>query len=193
MTKLPGLTKLDVAQREINAAVQMLFDGGDPVAVCVLASAARGIVTTLCEKQGVRSFFDDLKEEFPDRTKRDLFNEANKHANFFKHANDDAEAVLEGFTAGDADMILFCATYDFGSICKGKSIEAQVFEGWFLYLYGAEAEMPSGLAGLFPKLRELPRAAQLALGKEVIEWARTQPDFEMVYSLEFRLPSTGEK
>ncbi len=188
MTEIPSLTKLDVAQREINAAIRLLFDGGDPVAVLVLAAAARGIVTALCEKQGASSFFDDLQEEIPDRKKRDLYKEANKHPNWFKHADEDADAVLEGFKAADADMILFCATYDFGSVCKGKSIEAQVFEGWFLYLYGEEADVPSGLAELFPKLRELPRAGQLALGKSVIEWARTQPEFQMTYSLEFRLP-----
>jgi hypothetical protein len=184
MTDTIGLTKLAVAQREINAAVRILFDGGDPVAICVLASAARGIVTTLCEAQGVRSFFDDLQEEFPTHEKRDLYKEANKHANFFKHADNDPDAVLNGFQPSDADVILFTATYDFGSICKGKSIEAQVFEAWFLYLYGVVEDVPSGLDDLFPKLRELPRSEQLALGKKVLSWALTQRDFQMTYSLE---------
>lgn len=192
MTETTGLTKLDVAQREINAAVRVLFDGGDPVAICVLASAARGIVASLCEAHGVRSFFDELQEEFPAHERRDLYKEANRYANFFKHADKDPEAILIGFQPSDADAILFTATYDFGSICKGKSIEAQVFEGWFLYLHGTVADLPSALDDLFPKLRELPRPEQLSLGKKVLGWALTQKDFQMTYSLETRLAKDSQ-
>lgn len=48
------ITKLDVAECEIVAAVNLLFGGGDPIPVYVLASAAREITTALCEKRGLR-------------------------------------------------------------------------------------------------------------------------------------------
>ena len=182
------LTKLDVAQREINTAVRLLFDGGDPVAVLVLAAAARGILDPLCRKAGLKTFIDDLHEEVSDREQRELYREANSHANWFKHADKDAEENLEGFTPQDADTNLFMATYDFGSVCKGKSVEAQVFEGWFLYLHGKEEDVPSGLDELFPKLRQLTRPEQLVLGKKVLTWALGVKDFQMTYSLEFRTP-----
>lgn len=182
-----GLTKLEVAQREINAAVRLLFSGADPIAILVLAAAARGIVTTLCEKQGIKSFFDDVQDEHPHLTRREIFREANRHSNWFKHAEEDAEDVLEGFKPSDADMALFCAIYDFGSICKGKSVEAQVFEGWFLTLYGNPQDTPAGLDDFFPNLRNLSRPEQLALGKKRLAWALAVPDFQMTYSLEVRL------
>ena len=38
------LTKLDVAERELRAAICLLFDDGDPVAVHTLAASALGIL-----------------------------------------------------------------------------------------------------------------------------------------------------
>jgi hypothetical protein len=184
---MTGLTKLDVAQREINTAARLLFDQGDPVAVSVLASAARGIVAALCEAKGLRTFIDDIQNEFPDMTKSELHKAANRSANFFKHADKDPEAVLDEFTPEDADAILFTAVYDLGTFCGGKFVEAQVFEGWYLYKYGAMEDLPSGLDELFPKLRELPREDQLALGKKVLTWALTVKNFKMSYSVEVRL------
>jgi hypothetical protein len=49
-----AIIKIDVAEREIVAAVQLLFDGGDAIRVYALAAAAREITTTLCEKRGKR-------------------------------------------------------------------------------------------------------------------------------------------
>lgn len=59
------MTKLQVARREIDTAVKLLFDGGDPIAVMVLAAAARGIVSSLCEIAGKKAFVDLLQEDFP--------------------------------------------------------------------------------------------------------------------------------
>src|SRR5262249_29979901 len=53
-----SITKLAVAEREIVAAVRLLFDGSDTVPIYVLAAAAREITTALCIKRGVESFLD---------------------------------------------------------------------------------------------------------------------------------------
>ena len=186
MTELPALTKLDVAQREINAAVNMTFAGGDPVAICVLASAARAIVGALCEIADASSFKKELQDFQPEMSDRAYYKAANKAWNFFKHADQDPEDVLEGFKPDDADSILFTAVFDFGALCQGKSIEAQVFEGWFLFRYGNPEDVPAGLPDLFPDLPNLNRHEAISLGREVLEWAKRQPDFRMTYSLEFR-------
>lgn len=186
MTELPALTKLDVAQREINAAVNMTFAGGDPVAICVLASAARAIVGALCEIADASSFKKELQDFEPEMSDRAYYKAANKAWNFFKHADQDPEDVLEGFKPDDADSILFTAVFDFGALCQGKSIEAQVFEGWFLFRYGNPEDVPAGLPDFFPDLPNLNRHEAISLGREVLEWAKRQPDFRMTYSLEFR-------
>jgi|SRR3981081_3087652 hypothetical protein len=71
------ITKLDVAEREIVAAVRMFFDGGDAVAVYVLAAPAREIITTLCKERGVRSMIDGIHgREYPNLKKKRLYSEA---------------------------------------------------------------------------------------------------------------------
>lgn len=87
------ITKLDVAEREIIAAVKLLFDGSDPIPVYALAAAAREITTTLCEKRDVRSMIDAIHEDHPHKSRKDIYREASQHAGFFKHANngDDVE------------------------------------------------------------------------------------------------------
>jgi hypothetical protein len=184
-----NLTKLAVAEQEIVAAVRLLFDGGDLAPVYVLAASAREIATTLCEVRGVKSFFDEAREVHPHIPKKEMYRQAHRHAGFFKHADRDPDAVLTDFTDSEVDTVLFAAIFDFGSLCGGLSIEAQVFEGWFLTLYWSAGDiipMPTGLDELFPNLRERPRFDQLALGGQVLRWARTVPNFKMSYSLELR-------
>lgn len=182
------LTKLDVAQREIIAAVRLLFGGGDPVAVCVLAASARGIATALCEKGRHKSYFDIALKHQPSASKVELHALANRQVNFFKHADKDPEAVLTDFKDIEADTLLFVATFDFAQVCKGQPIESQVFQAWYLSLQMSPEHLPDGAAELFPDLRALPRDEQLAEGERVLEWARNIPQFQMKYSLEFRLP-----
>lgn len=45
------ITKLDAARRQLRAAVRLLFDGGDPVAVHTLVGAASVIISDLVEQQ----------------------------------------------------------------------------------------------------------------------------------------------
>jgi hypothetical protein len=97
-----SITKLDVAEREIVAAVRLLFDGGDCVPVYVLAAAAREITTTLCEKRRIRSMFDGLDDAFPEKTRTQMYNWVHAHAGFFKHARTDPNGVLEGFEEDEA-------------------------------------------------------------------------------------------
>ena len=89
-----SISKLDVAEREIVAAVRLLFDGGDSVPIYVLAASAREITTTLCEKRGTPSFFDEAQEELPDLSKGEMYRQASRHSGFFKHADRDPEGVL---------------------------------------------------------------------------------------------------
>jgi hypothetical protein len=94
---MSGITKLEAAEREIVTAIQLFFEGGDQIAVHVLAAAARTITSILCEKRGIKSFLDDVKDQFPEQPKRDLYRMMTRHANFFKHADDDPDDVLEDF------------------------------------------------------------------------------------------------
>jgi hypothetical protein len=126
-----SITKLDVAKREIVAAVRLLFDGGDCVPVLVLAAAARVITTTLCDRRGLPSFADEVLEDWPHLTKRDIYREVNRHANFFKHGDADPDEVLTTFLDHEAECVLFAAIIDLNKLCGHPPAEALVFEAWF--------------------------------------------------------------
>ena len=49
------LSKIDVAEALIQAAVRLFFEGAHPVPIYALASAAREIMTTLGQKTGIRN------------------------------------------------------------------------------------------------------------------------------------------
>lgn len=162
------MTKLQVARREIDTAVKLLFDGGDPIAVMVLAAAARGIVSSLCEIAGKRGLVDLLQEDFPHFARSNLFSQANRRANWFKHAGGkDAEETLDDFLPEEADVILFWAIHDFGVLAKSNSIESGVFTGWFLATQAPGTVQVADDA--FPGILDLSREQRLAFGKQLLK------------------------
>jgi hypothetical protein len=157
-----SLTKLDIVEREIVAAVRLLFDGGDLIAVCLLASAARDITSRLCEQRNIRPLLD----LHPHPNKADLYKTANRYSNFFKHDFDEREA----------DAVLFIAVNDFRQLRDGMPIEARIFGMWFVAWFDPSQhgkEFAERLVGI----ETMPRPMQLALGKSFLEWAREQPQF----------------
>jgi len=176
-----GITKLKVAEQEIIAAVRLFFDGGGSIPVYVLAAAAREITTTLCRMRGISSFFDDVKKAHPGISAADLYKLASKHAGFFKHADRDPDGVLADYSEQEAEAVVFTAAHDFGRLTGGKPIEAQVFEAWYLALH-LPSDVPARLRELLPNLKTAPRAKQIEMGRQMLEWARKQPEFEMLYS-----------
>jgi hypothetical protein len=176
------ITKLRAAERQIISAVRLLFDGDNAVSVYALAAAAREVTTALCEKRHTPSYFDLVQKQYPSLPRKEMYRLAHRHARFFKHADTDPERTLTGFEADEADSVLFIATFDFGKLCGGKPVEAQVFEAWFLTIHLAPADVLPRLNDLFPNLRKMGRANQLRLGRAVLEWARNVPEFHMTYS-----------
>jgi hypothetical protein len=90
------LTKLDVAERELRAAICLLFDDGDPVAVHTLAASALGILEDLAEHRGMETLWTLRKSPYIREGKRKLWITALHEAqNYFKHAHRDPDALLE--------------------------------------------------------------------------------------------------
>ena len=176
------ISKLDVAEREIIAAVQLLFDGGDPIPIYALANAAREITSTLCEKRGRLSMVDWIQEDQPHMSRKAIYREASKHAAFFKHADKDPDAVLDDFDPTEADAVLFMACADFRSLCGGLPVEGDAFDLWFLgvrgVLDGLHLPHLEGLGGI----DLVPRAEQIAMGKRFLDAARRDAPANRHYS-----------
>jgi hypothetical protein len=165
------ITKLDAAERQIVAAVHLLFGEGDPVAVYTLAAAARELTTTLCEKRGVRSMIDAMEETFPEKTRTQILRWVHRHAKFFKHANNDPDAVLEDFEVDEAEAVLYLACIDFDRLRWNLPHvpEVDVFESWYAAKRGLP--LPPKLASM-DALTTMSRDEQLEHGRRLLDAMR---------------------
>jgi hypothetical protein len=113
------LSKLDVARRQLDAALDMWFSNCDPVPVHTLAAAAHEIFADICKHRGLPTLMFDQALFRPG--KAGLARKAlHKHYNFFKHANNDPEAttdfpteLTEGFI-----MMAIAGWRDLGGDCR---------------------------------------------------------------------------
>jgi hypothetical protein len=125
-----SLTKIDIVEAQLSAAIRMYFENAHPVPVHTLACAAREIMSVLGEKLEMDTFLDEFAY-FSGENVKDLRKRLTRFWNFMKHADRDPADVLSDFSDRDNDLILFCVCRDLALIAKGLPIEAQVFEVWF--------------------------------------------------------------
>ena len=88
-------SKLDVAKRQLEAAIDLHFSGGDYLAVITLAGAAEEILGKLLQRAGKTAMIDrlvELDEEVTGgRPFETIRREVNGARNSLKHANDPSE------------------------------------------------------------------------------------------------------
>ena len=116
-------------------------------------------------------------------TRKQIHREASKHAAFFKHADQDPDGVLDSFDPAEADAVLWVACSDFGCLCGGKPVEADVFELWF-YAMRDMLGPPLGIDDI-PELRGITtssRASQIEMGRKFLSAARADAPVNKHYS-----------
>ena len=129
------IDKLDVARRQVNAAVRMFFDRhdpifahSDPVVAHSVISAAHQILTDLCKLRGVQVLLRGNQKS------REQRNHINFAANFFKHADRDGEARIniEPLTELNAEFLMD-AVYMLLALTNGNvPTEAKIYASWFV-------------------------------------------------------------
>ena len=125
--------KLDAARRQLEAAIALWFSDGDPVSILTLAFAAYEVIHVISKKRDPNRrdlLFDSaiVKDE-----QRSNFNKWIKATpNFFKHANNDGEAVIE-FHPSLAEMFLMFATLGV-ELCGERKNTAEIAYFWYLQI-----------------------------------------------------------
>ena len=109
MTALTKITleKREVAKRQLNAAINLWFDDGEPIAVHTLACAAHELLASLLQKAGKKPLMFDAslyQSGYAEEARRMW----NKHYNFFKHADRDPDSLIE-FPTAVTDIFLLMA------------------------------------------------------------------------------------
>ena len=171
---LENIDKTLAAQRQIDAAIRILFSGEDILAVHTVASAALGILKDLAKKRGIslvgdQSIENSYKNNPPhikesvdlQQFKKLIYSYLNNPANFLKHADRDAKSSLS-IEARDTDNTLFecCNTYE--ELGLEGTAEMCAFATWYFAVYfhedGHEIRTSVGY------VHDLPRDVQIKIG-----------------------------
>lgn len=182
------LDKEEVASRQLDTAIDLMFGGGDIVSVHTLASASSTIFADLLHAKGEKAWRDEIVECFPgnEQEVRRVLREAQ---NFFKHADRDPDAVLE-FDEVTNDETIIVATLEYGQILrlnkndrKKLTTPMSAFQMWYfaktpdLLLMSPEKMgkyFVDQAQKLFPDLKKYPRFHQLGLGAKAIKERRAK-------------------
>jgi len=140
------INKLDAARRQIDAAIRMTFAGEDPVAIHSVVAAGHRIIRDLCENrgdiEGYLQFTDWINPEY----EKDFWQHLNASANYFKHADKDADHVHEMDDRTSDYMILFASKW-YRDLGNSLSVEMKVFANWWIAQH-PEHMKPDALAKL---------------------------------------------
>jgi hypothetical protein len=120
------VSKLDAARRQLDAAIDLYFAEGDEIAIHTLAAAAYELVNTLRTKRGLPDeitamILPEYRKEFEQRWR--------KAQNFFKHADKDADSVLE-FEPHQTEIRLFMASLWYLALAR-RTESMNAFQIWF--------------------------------------------------------------
>jgi hypothetical protein len=138
------IEKLEVAKRNLAAAIRLFFERGDAVAVHTLASAAQGVIRDIARARELEhtSVLHDNPMVSADERK-DWVNAINAPRNFFKHADKDADGLLE-FNEKSNEQVLLDAALVLTQLEDEPLREASVFLAWCTT---AHPELRAGLSG----------------------------------------------
>jgi hypothetical protein len=103
------VTKLEAARGQLRTAIKLWFEGGDPVAIHSLASAAHEIIHALYRQKGLKGLVFDTPYIRPDMQQR-WASSLKKPFNFFKHGrHEPGDATIELETQWTVTMMMACA------------------------------------------------------------------------------------
>ena len=189
-----SITKHSAAQRQIDAAIRILFSGEDALAVHTVVAAAHRIVLDLAEKRNLAPYTESIRKTIA-TLYRQQFGETipnhklhhwaaqfengylrphlNRPANFLKHAENDASKVLDQESL-QTDILLLVSCVTYAELGPEYTPEMNAFCRWHLAVYphedGDEIKTDSGY------VHDLSRAHQLEFGDFMLSHYRESPE-----------------
>lgn len=130
IAKRPTLkvSKTDAAKRQLETAVRLWFFSGDPVSIHTLAAAGHQILHDVGRKRGVATILRELPGVRPDK-KRELRKIVSRYENFFKHADQDPDALLD-FNPEATELYLLDAILAYEVLTQEVTPILATFKAW---------------------------------------------------------------
>ena len=167
------VTKSQAAQRQIDAAIWMLFRNEDPVAIHTVAMAGFRILRDLTKKSDRQHPIDSMIK--PGKEK-EFWGALNSFSNFCKHADCDPNVVWSGFREDANDITLLTAATYYRHLGYKWTNEMQVLWSWYVSLHPDVLSEDAGVAihalVLSTPLRDFrsfARKEQLAFGLTMLK------------------------
>jgi hypothetical protein len=148
----------------------LFVDGGDVVSIHTLASAANAILKDICRKKNAPDSFDAeiVRIVRPEKVK-EFHRIMNRHANFFKHADTDADGIVEDFKEEQNDGLLLRCLWNYRAAGFPYSPAMGGFTTWFNIFHYELLKDESPIKPHFAKLNgmigEVGRTEKLQIGK----------------------------
>lgn len=157
------VTKLDAASRQLDAAIQLLFSGGDSIAVHALAVAAANVFADVAEHKNAGASWRAHMCEDSGLSIKQLKTILHKAWNFFKHADHDPDVTLT-FNEIESEDIIFMAVLDCGDL-QPTSCAMQAFQTW--YIAAHPNQFPTTMSEFAETQQALPYVAGLAHPQQI--------------------------
>jgi hypothetical protein len=155
MNKMPNLvvSKLEAARRQLETAIVLYFNEGDPVSIHTLTAAAYNVIRDINEKRSglpmvIKGYFlDYIKPEFVPMMKKKI----NEAETFFKHAQKDPDETLT-FNPDTTQLLILDACNTYRSLADERVPTFLVFGFWIMLKYPKVYTMPPEFKAAYDKL-----------------------------------------
>jgi len=172
------VNKIDAARRQIDAAIRMLFEGEDPVAIHTLAMAGFRILRDWAAKRPDSYTQRITQSVIRPGMENKFWGCLQSFANFLKHADKDADATSGDVDEEINDAVLFIACLYYQDLVKQLTPEMMALFAWYTAIHpefiseDATGAFRHAFATAGSSLRDKPRHDQLAAGKQALQLAR---------------------
>jgi hypothetical protein len=176
MPNTPSLnvSKLEAATRQIETAIALYFQDGDPVSIHTLACAAYEILETLNQRSGGQptirqQFGNDIKPEYV----KFFYSRLASARNFFKHAKSDPDASIE-FSQLESEVVMLdaCLTHKRLAMTELPSPDLGTFTMWSALTWASKYMSYPGLDIHAPAAARLAGLSRAGFFSEMLPIAR---------------------
>lgn len=130
MAEILKLSKLDAARRQMDVAIELLFNDGDPVATHTLAASAHRILRDVCDHRKITATILFDLTRIRKGMEKEYLRMANGPGNFFKHADKDQDATFD-FNPVGTELQLFDAVICYEALAKARTRNMTIFSFHF--------------------------------------------------------------
>ncbi len=124
------ITKKEAASRQIDAAIQLLFAGGDIVAAHTLASAGLKTASKLIQLEQSEGVWDLSTQELSDPSQKSYFELMRATQSIYDHMDVDPDSAHE-FTIPDTLALLASAVFDIAKLEGRLTTPQAVYQIWY--------------------------------------------------------------